>query len=52
MRVVQEKKCGRKGGSEREEKGIAHHSYTEKEMNHIESSGRHGCVCFGGRVAA
>lgn len=51
MRAVQEKKGGRQGESEGEEKkGMARHSYTEnKEMNHIqrlvEDMGACECVC-------
>lgn len=53
MRVVQEKKDGRKGTSESEEKSMAHHSYTEKkDESYTASSGRHSCVCLGGWVAA
>lgn len=37
MRILQEKEDGTKAKSEREEKGTAHHSYTEKKMNHIQN---------------
>lgn len=48
MRAVQEKKGGRQGESEREEKkGMARHSYTEKKKKEMIYTRRNECVCIG-----